>query len=101
MTGRIEGRKVAILAADGFEEAELFEPLRALREAGAEVEIVSLERGSIEANHHRERGSSIRVDRTLEEARAEDYDALVIPGGCSAPTSCAPCAQPSTSPAPS
>lgn len=85
MAGRIEGKKVAILAADGFEEAELFEPLRALREAGAEVHIVSLEHGSIEANRHRERGASIHVDRTLEEASAEDYDALVIPGGVFSP----------------
>lgn len=81
----IEGKTVAILAADGFEEEELFEPLRALREAGATVEIVSLETGSIEANRHREKGASIRVDRTLGQARAEDYDALVIPGGVFSP----------------
>src|ERR1044072_1213638 len=85
MAGPIEGKKVAILAADGFEEAELFEPLRALREAGAEVQIVSLQQGSIEANRHRERGSSIRVDRTLDEVRADDFDALVIPGGVFSP----------------
>jgi protease I len=81
----IQGKTIAILAADGFEEAELFEPLKALREAGAEVHIVSLERGSIEANRHREKGQSIQVDRTLEEAAAEDYDALVIPGGVFSP----------------
>lgn len=85
MASRIQGKKVAILAADGFEEPELFEPLKALREAGAEVEIVSLERGSIEANRHREKGQSIQVDRTLDEARPEDYDALVIPGGVFSP----------------
>lgn len=81
----IQGKTIAILAADGFEEAELFEPLKALRDAGAEVQIVSLEMGSIEANRHREKGASIRVDRTLDQARHEDYDALVIPGGVFSP----------------
>lgn len=85
MASRIQGKTVAILAADGFEEAELFEPLKALRDAGAEVQIVSLERGSIEANRHRDKGQAIQVDRTLDEARPEDYDALVIPGGVFSP----------------
>jgi protease I len=85
MPSRIEAKKVAILAVDGFEEAELFEPLNALREAGAAVEIVSIKPGSIEANRHREKGASIHVDRTLDQARAEDYDALVIPGGVFSP----------------
>lgn len=85
MASRIEGKKVAILAADGFEEAELFEPLKALKEAGAEVEIVSVGAGAIEANRHRDKGRSIAVDRTLDQARPEDYDALVIPGGVFSP----------------
>jgi protease I len=85
MASRIQGKKVAILAADGFEEAELFEPLKALRDEGAEVQIVSLERGAIEANRHRDKGRSIQVDRILGEARPEDYDALVIPGGVFSP----------------
>ncbi len=85
MSSRIEGKTVAILAADGFEEAELFEPLKALKDAGAKVEVVSLEAGAIEANRHREKGQSIAVDRTLDQARPQDYDALVIPGGLFSP----------------
>ncbi|MEI9964348.1 MAG: type 1 glutamine amidotransferase domain-containing protein [Caulobacteraceae bacterium] len=85
MASRIEGKKVAILAADGFEESELFEPLKALKDAGATVEIVSTKPGSIEANVHREKGRTIPVDRTLDQARAEDYDALMIPGGVFSP----------------
>ncbi len=85
MANRIEGKTVAILAADGFEEAELFEPLEALRDAGATVEIVSLKPGQIEANRHREKGRSIAVDRTLDDARPGDYDALMIPGGLFSP----------------
>lgn len=81
----IQGKKVAILAADGFQEDELFEPLKALKDAGAEVDIVSIEPGSIEANRHRDKGRSIKVDRVLGEARPEDYDALVIPGGVFSP----------------
>ena len=85
MSSRIEGKTVTILAADGFEEAELFEPLKALKDAGAKVEVVSLEAGAIEANRHREKGQSIAVDRTLDQARPQDYDALVIPGGLFSP----------------
>lgn len=85
MAGSIQGKRVAILAADGFQEDELFKPLEALQEAGARVEIVSTEPGSIEANRHRDKGRSIKVDAILGEARPDDYDALVIPGGVFSP----------------
>lgn len=85
MAGRIQGKRIAILAADGFQEDELFAPLEALSDEGAKVEIVSLEPGSIEANRHRDKGRLIKVDAILGEARPEDYDALVIPGGVFSP----------------
>jgi protease I len=77
----ISGRKVAILATDGFEQSELLEPLKALRAANADVHIVSLEKGEIKGWDQKNWGQSVPVDRTVQEARAADYDALVLPGG--------------------
>lgn len=81
----LENRKVAILAADGFEQSELFEPLRALEKAGADVHIVSLKSGSIRAWHRDDWGEKLDVDTTVSRARAEDFDALVLPGGVMSP----------------
>ncbi|MCC7268053.1 MAG: type 1 glutamine amidotransferase [Caulobacteraceae bacterium] len=78
---KLAGKRVAILAADGYERAELTDPLEALRGAGAEVQIVSLKPGEIRAFEHHEPADAIAVDRTAEDASAGDYDALVIPGG--------------------
>lgn len=85
MTQRIEGKRVAILATDGFEESELFQPKEAIEQAGGEAIIVSLKSGEIEANRHREKGKSIGVDATLDSASASDFDALVVPGGLFSP----------------
>lgn len=76
---------VAVLAADGFEEAELFSPKTALEDAGADVRVVSQERGEIEANRHRRPGRTIAVDDVLEEADPGHYSALLIPGGLFSP----------------
>lgn len=81
----LEGRRVAILAADGFEKVELMLPLRALEAKGAEVDIVSLRSGSIRGVNLHEPASRIRVTRTLDEADPADYDALLIPGGFISP----------------
>jgi protease I len=81
MTAKLEGKRVAILATDGFEQSELLEPMKALREAGAAVEIVSPKSGSIKAWNHSDWGEEIEVDVELSAADAEDYDALVLPGG--------------------
>lgn len=81
MTDKIEGKKVAILATHGFEQTELTEPQRALREAGAEVHVVSPERGPLQAFSHFDKSIEVDVDRTLDQVQASDYDALVIPGG--------------------
>lgn len=75
------GKRVAILATDGFEQSELLEPLKALRECGMEVKIVSLNSGSIKGWDKRDWGKSVDVDLTVKDAREEDFDGLVLPGG--------------------
>jgi deglycase len=83
MANELEGKKIAFLAAKGFEESELVEPWNAVKGAGADVELVSLEEGEIVALNEKELrpGKSVKVDRTVEEASAGDYDGLVLPGG--------------------
>jgi len=73
--------KVAVLATDGFEEQELTSPVQALRSAGAQVDIVSLKAGSIQGVQHHEKGAKVKVDKTLDDVTARDYDALLLPGG--------------------
>ena len=77
----IRQAKVAILATHGFEQSELQVPLQKLREAGAKVEVVSPEQGQIRGWNHKDWGDSVQVDRALDDARPEDYDAIVLPGG--------------------
>lgn len=77
----LSDKKVAVLATDYFEEAELTEPVKALREAGAQVDIVAPKSGEIKGLKHVEPGESVKVDKTLDEADPNDYDALVLPGG--------------------
>lgn len=79
--GKLTGKRVAILASHGFEESELLEPLRALRENGAEVDVVSPEQGKVQGMRHFEKGQSVDVDQAVADADASDYDALVVPGG--------------------
>jgi protease I len=81
----LKGRKVAILAADMFERVELEEPRAALEEAGAKTEIVSIHDGTIEGFDHFEPSTKVAVDRTVEEASPDDYDAILIPGGVGNP----------------
>jgi len=83
MANELQGKKIAFLAANGFEESELLEPWKAVEGAGAKVELVSLEEGEIKALNEQEfkPGKTVTVDRTVEEARADDYDGLVLPGG--------------------
>ncbi len=77
----LEGKKIAILATNGFEQSELFEPKEALEKAGAEVEVVSPEKGEIKGWSKGDWGKKCSVDKTLDEANAEDYDGLLLPGG--------------------
>jgi protease I len=81
MEKKIDGLKVAILATDGFEQSELFEPKKALEAAGAETKIISLKSGEIKGWNEKNWGDSISVDETVDAANAEDFDALVLPGG--------------------
>jgi protease I len=81
MERKLDGKKVAILVADGFEQVEMTKPREALDEAGAETKIVSLKPGKIQGMHHADKGDKFDVDLTLDEARPEKFDALLIPGG--------------------
>jgi len=81
MARKLDGKKVAILVADGFEQVEMTGPRDALDEAGAETKIVSLKSGKIQGMHHADKGDKFDIDLTLDEARPEEFDALMIPGG--------------------
>jgi protease I len=81
MNRRIDGKKIAILATDGFEQAELLEPKRILEEAGGQTTVVSLEAGQIKGWAEKDWGQSVAVDRTLDQCSAHEFDALVLPGG--------------------
>jgi protease I len=85
MAQSLTGKKVAILATDGFEQVELTEPLKALKQEGAQVDVVSPHGGEIQGFKHLEKGDKVKVDRTLDDVRAENYDALVLPGGVANP----------------
>lgn len=77
----LQGFRVAILATDGFEQSELEEPRKALAAAGAETKIVSPKAGEIRGWKLKDWGSAARVDVTLDKVQAQDFDALVLPGG--------------------
>ena len=81
MARKLDGKKVAILVADGFEQVEMTKPREALDEAGAETKIVSLKSGKIQGVNHVNKGDQFDVDLTVDEARPDDFDALLIPGG--------------------
>jgi protease I len=81
MAGKLDGKKVAILVTDGFEQVEMTKPREALNQAGAETKIVSLKPGKIQGMQHADKGDKFDVDLTLDEARPEEFDALMIPGG--------------------
>jgi protease I len=78
---QLEGKRIAVLAADGFEKVELTIPVKALRMAGAEVDIVSLRDGRIRGVNLHEPASRVKVTKTIEEANPSDYDGLLVPGG--------------------
>ena len=82
---KLEGKKVAILAADMFERVELEQPRKALEDAGATTEIVSIHDGEIQGFDHFDPADTVKVDRTVEEVSVDDYDALLIPGGVGNP----------------
>lgn len=81
MSDELNGKKIAILAADGFEQVELTEPRQALADAGAETVVVAPKDGAIKGWKFTDWGESVDVDVTLDSADAGDYDALLMPGG--------------------
>lgn len=81
MAGNLLGRKVAVLATDGVEQVELTAPWQALKEAQAEVTLVSLKPGEIQGFIHEEKADTFHVDKVAKDVTARDFDALVIPGG--------------------
>ena len=81
MAQNLDGLRVAILVADGFEQVELTKPKEALEEAGAQTQIVSPAKGKVQGWNHHEKGDKFTVDVPLDEASSQDYDALVLPGG--------------------
>jgi protease I len=81
----LNGKKVAILVAEMFEQVELIEPRKALENAGATTEIVSLEEGEVQGFDHYDKADAFPVERTVEEASPADYDALLLPGGVGNP----------------
>jgi protease I len=86
MAGTLDGKKVAILVAtEGIEQVELTEPRKALDDAGATVELLSTETGEAQAFNHLDKADTFPIDRAVGDASADDYDALMLPGGVANP----------------
>lgn len=81
----LTGKRIAILATDGFEQSELLMPRKALLNAGAEVDVVSPKGDSIQGMRHDEKGETVQVDEELSKVDEADYDGLVLPGGVANP----------------
>jgi len=81
----INGKRVAILVAEGFEQSEMVKPKHALEQAGAKTAIVSPAKGEVQGWNHFDKGDRFKVDVPLEQAKAEDFDALLLPGGVANP----------------
>ena len=79
--GKLNGKKIAFLATDGFEQVELTQPWDAIKDAGADVELVSIKDGKIQGMHHDKFGDEFTVDRQVMDAKVRDYNGLVLPGG--------------------
>jgi protease I len=85
MSDSLRSKKVAILVADGFEQVEMTEPRMALTDAGATTTLISPNRRRVQAMHHHEKGDVFDVDLPLDSAHADDFDALLLPGGVANP----------------
>jgi protease I len=81
MKQKLEGRRIAVLATDGVEKVEITIPVKALRAAGTTVDVIALRRGRIRTVNLHEPASRVRVTKSLDQAHARDYDALLVPGG--------------------
>jgi protease I len=86
MADRLQGKRIAFLVApEGIEQVELTEPWKAVEQAGGTPELISLEEGEVQAFNHLDRADTFKVDRTVRDASASDYDGLVLPGGVANP----------------
>jgi protease I len=85
MAQTLTGKRIAFLATDGVEQSELEQPWNEIRNAGAEVELLSVHEGTIQALHHMDKGDTFQVDGLVADADASDYDGLVLPGGVANP----------------
>jgi protease I len=86
MSDELQGKKIAIIAADGVEEIELVKPREAVENAGASTELISIESGEIQAmNHDLEPAEKVAVDKAIADASVDDYDGLLLPGGVANP----------------
>jgi protease I len=86
MADELQGKRVAFLVDnEGVEQVELTEPLKAVREAGAQADLIAPEQGDIQAFNHLDKGDVFQADRSVEDVSADDYDGLVLPGGVANP----------------
>ncbi len=85
MAKELEGKRIAFLFTEGVEQAELTEPLKAVREAGADVDLISLEPGEVQMFNHLDKSDTIEAEKAVSDADASDYDGLVVPGGVANP----------------
>lgn len=85
METTLTGRRVAILIANGFEESEFQQPYEALKRNGAAIDVISIKPGTVKSWTNKNWGKDFPVDKGIDEAKAEDYDALVLPGGVHSP----------------
>jgi protease I len=83
--GKLDGKKIAFLATDGVEQVELVEPRKAVEGEGAEVELISLEKGEFQGFEHLDKGQTFTADKAVKDANPDDYDGLVLPGGVANP----------------
>lgn len=81
MSQKLKGKKIAFLATDGFEQIEFTQPWKEIKAAGAEVILVSLKDGEIQGFNHHDKADKFKVDQVVSQARADDFDGLVLPGG--------------------
>ena len=88
MANELNGKKVAILVTDMFEQVELTEPRKALQDAGARTVLVSPAKGEVQGFNHYDKADTFPVDVPLDSANPGDYDALLLPGGVGIPISC-------------
>jgi protease I len=83
--GKLEGKKIAFLATDGVEEVELTEPMKAVKAEGADVDLISLKAGEFQGFDHLDKDQTFTADKAVKDARGDDYDGLVLPGGVANP----------------